>query len=113
TLPWRGAGARHIRRRAESHGRIAVVAVALLADLQHELAVHGELEELSVFLAVAGEPNEIVAVDENPVLALRPLKAVPGTAPVAEQIAGLGQYQHRRGDAALGFRRILLSRALA
>src|SRR5215472_15940099 len=68
---------RNVRRRAESRGRIAVVALALLADLQHELAVHGELEELPVLLAVAGEPDEIVAVDKNPVLALRPLKAFP------------------------------------
>jgi hypothetical protein len=35
---------RNVRRRAESRGRVAVVAFALLANLQHELAVHGELE---------------------------------------------------------------------
>jgi len=86
----------------------------LLADLQHELAVHGEFEELSVVLAVAGEPYEIVVIDENSMLALRPLEALPGAAPVAEQIAGLIEYQHRRrGDAALGFGWVLLGRALA
>jgi hypothetical protein len=63
---------RDVRRRAETHGRIAVVALSLLADLQHELAVHGEFEELSVLLAVAGEPYEIVVVDENSMFALRP-----------------------------------------
>jgi hypothetical protein len=59
---------RDVRRRAEARGRIAVVALSL----QHELTVHGELEELPVLLAVAGEPDEIVAVDENPVLTLWP-----------------------------------------
>src|SRR6516165_3170244 len=104
----------NLRWRAESRGRIAVVALALPADLQHELALYGELEELAVLLAVAGEPDEIVAVDENPVLALRPLKALAGAAPVAEQIAGLVEYQHRRrGNAALGFGWVLLGRTLA
>ena len=71
----RGDIDRDIGRRAEPLGRIAVVALALLADLQHELAVHGELEQLAVLLAVAGEPDEIVVVDEDAVLALRPLVA--------------------------------------
>jgi hypothetical protein len=44
---------------------------------------------LSVVLAIAGEPDEIVVVDENPMLALRPLKALGGAAPVAEEVAGL------------------------
>ena len=74
----RGNIHRDIGRRAEPLGGIAVVALALLADLQHELAVHGELEELAVLLAVAGEPDEIVVVDEDAVLALGPFVAAPG-----------------------------------
>src|SRR5262245_14272229 len=71
---------RDVSRRAEPLRRIAVVALTLPADLQHEPAVHGELEKLPVLLAVAGKPNEIVAVDENAVLALGPLIALPATA---------------------------------
>src|SRR4051812_31342008 len=47
----------NVGRGAEPFGRIAVVALALLADLQHELAVYRELEELTVLLAVAGQPD--------------------------------------------------------
>src|SRR5262249_58912737 len=55
-----------------------------------------------------------VVVDENPVFALRPLKALAGAAPVAEQVAGLVQYQHRwRGHAALRFGWVLLGGTLA
>ncbi|HYW61546.1 MAG TPA: hypothetical protein VE909_13545, partial [Xanthobacteraceae bacterium] len=32
----------------------------LLADLQDEFALHGEFEQLSVLLAVAGEPSRSV-----------------------------------------------------
>src|SRR5262249_38499042 len=44
----------------------------------------------------------------------RPLKAIAGAAPAAEQVAGLVEYQHRRrGHAALRFGRVLLGRTLA
>src|SRR5215467_6482309 len=59
--------------RAEPISRVAVAALARLADLQHEFAVHRELEQLAVLAAVAGEPDELIAVDENAVLALGPL----------------------------------------
>src|SRR6516165_722904 len=66
------------------------------------------------FLPLPAKPYEIVVVDENSMLALRPLEAFPGAAPVAEQIAGLVEYQYRRrGNAALGFGWVLLGRALA
>ena len=110
----RGDVHRNVGRRAQPLGRIAVVALPRLADLQDELAVHGELEELAVLLAVAGKPDEIVVVDEDAVLALGPLIALPRSAPVAEQVAGLVEHQHRRsGNAAFRFRRILLGRAFA
>jgi hypothetical protein len=84
----------------------------LLADLQDELAVHGELQQLPVALAVAGEPDEIVVVDEDAVLACGPLIALPRSAPVADQVAGLVEHQHgRSGDTASRFRRVLLRRA--
>ncbi len=104
---------RDIGRRAEPLGRIAVIAGAGLADLQHELAVHCELEELAIRLAVTGEPDEVVVVDENTVLRLRPLIAGAWTAPRAHQVAGLVEHQHRRcRGAASGQGRILLGRAL-
>jgi hypothetical protein len=55
---------RDVGGRAKPLGRIAVVALALLADLQDELAVHGEFEQLPIPLAVAGEPDEVV-VESN------------------------------------------------
>src|SRR5262249_48372641 len=67
---------RDIGWRAEPLGRIAVIAGAGLADLEHKLAIHRELEKLAIRLAVAGEPDEIVVVDEDTVLRLWPLIAV-------------------------------------
>src|SRR6185503_619986 len=110
----RGDVHRNVGRRPQSLGRIAVVALARLADLQDELALHGELEELSVLLAVAGKPDEIIGVDEDAVLALGPLIALPRSAPVTEQVAGLVEYEHRRrGNTASRFRRILFGRTFA
>ena len=65
---------RDVGRRAQALGRVAVVAARLLSDLQHELGLHRELEELAVGLAVSGEPDEVVGVDVDPVLALGPLE---------------------------------------
>src|SRR5262245_55542053 len=75
-----------VRRRAEAGCGIAVVTFPLLADLQHEFAVHRELEELPILLAIAGKPDEVGVVDEDAVLVLRPLKAGAQAAPVADQI---------------------------
>ncbi len=105
---------RNVGRRAEMIGRIAVRTGDRLADLQHEPAVHGELEDLAVVLVVAGEPDEIVVVDVDAVLALRPIVTGPRPAPVADEIPRGVEHQHgRRRSAALGLRRILLGRALA
>jgi hypothetical protein len=69
---------------------------------------------LSVLLAVAGEPDEVVVVDENAVLALGPFVARTGTAPMADEVAGLVENEYRRrGDAALRFGRVLLGGTLA
>src|SRR5262249_59681164 len=93
-----------VRRRAEGGCGIVVVTFPLLADLQHEFAVHRELEELPILLAIAGKPDEVGVVDEDAVLVLRPLKAGAQAAPVADHITCLVEYQDwRRPDAALGF----------
>ena len=74
--------------------------LAGLADLQHELAVHGELEELAILLAIAGEPDEIIVVDVDAVLDFRPLVALAGAAPALEQVAGLTSNTRTGGAAA-------------
>src|SRR5215470_5177311 len=66
---------RDIGRRAKPFGRIAIIASARLADLQHKLTVHGELEKLAIRLAAAGKPDKVVVVYEDTVLRLRPLIA--------------------------------------
>ena len=105
---------RDIGRRAQPLGRVAVGLVDRLADLQHEFAVHGELEQLAVGLVVAGEPDEIIVVDIDAVLALGPIVALARTAPMADEIAGLIEDEHRRRrHATLGLRRILLGGAIA
>jgi hypothetical protein len=86
----------------------------LLADLQDELAVHCELEELAVDLVVACEPDEVVVVDEDAMLAFGPLIALAGAAPMANQVAGLVKDEdRRRSDAAFAGRWVLLGGALA
>ena len=110
----RGDIDRDVGRRAEPVGRVAVVAGAGLPICSTNLPSMRELEQLTVLLAVAGEPDEIIVVDEDAVLALRPLVAGARAAPVAQQIAGLVEHQHRRrGDAALCLRRVLLGGAFA
>ena len=103
-----------IGRRAEPLRRVAVMPLAGLADLHHELAVHGEFQELAVGLAVAGKPDIIIGVDIDAVLAFRPLVARSGAAPGAHQIAGLVEDENRRrGNAALGLGRIVFGGTLA
>src|SRR5436190_15497346 len=99
----------NVCRRAKPLGRIAVVSLPLLPDLQDKLAVHREFEQLPVLLAIAGEPDEVVVVDENTMLALGPFIARTWTAPVTNEVAGLVEDEHRRRrDAALRFGRVLL-----
>src|SRR5215831_3464492 len=100
---------RDIGWRAEPLGRIAVVAGAGFADLEHELAIHREFKQLAIRLTAAGEPDEIVVVDENTMLRLRPFIAGTRTAPRTHEVAGLVKYEHGwRRDAAPGRTRILL-----
>src|SRR5262249_32878790 len=64
------------RRTAQMRGVATVGLHAALADLQQKLAVLGEFQDLSVAVAVARQPDIILVVDSNAVL------AAPGT-PVA------------------------------
>ena len=49
-----------------------------LADLHHELAVAGELQDEAVVLVIAAEPDEVLLIDADAVLLLGPVVALPG-----------------------------------
>ena len=66
---------RDVGRRAEPFGGIAIVAVTLLTDLQDKLAIYCELEELAILLAVTGEPDKIIVINEDTVFAFRDNRA--------------------------------------
>src|SRR5262249_37429300 len=94
---------------AEPVGRVRAGCGTGLADLLQEFTVWREFKDLVVVLVVAGEPDIAVFVDENAVLILWPVETFARSAPGSEQIAGLVEFEHRRGcSAALGRRRVLL-----
>ena len=66
-------------------GVVAALRLAGAADLQDEAAVERELQDLVVLRPVAGEPDEVLGVDVDAVLGLRPLVAGAGAAPVAQR----------------------------
>src|SRR4029077_6375327 len=100
---------RYVGRRAEPLGGIAIITFTLPADLQGKLAIHGELEELAILLAVTGEPDKIIVINEDTVLAFRPLITRPSTAPMPDKIARLIEHKDGgSGDTAFGLRRVLL-----
>src|SRR5882672_7089811 len=102
-----------LRRAAEVLEVVAALVVAVLAHLQQELAVLGELQHLRVLCAVAADPDVALVVDEDAVVRLRPLVARSRAAPVPHQVAGLVEHQHRRrAAAALAGRRIELQALL-
>src|SRR5262245_18250914 len=80
---------RYVGRRAEPLGDIAMATINRPADLQDKPAVHGELEELAILLSVPGEPDKIIVINEDTVLAFRPLIAGSSTAPIPDKIARL------------------------
>src|SRR5207244_13467273 len=56
--------------------RVRIVSTgARLADLQEEAPRASELEDMAVLAAVAGEPHVVLMVDEDAVLAGRPVVA--------------------------------------
>src|SRR5215218_3544123 len=78
-----------------------------LADLQHELAVAGELQDVAVLIAVRREPDEALVVDVDAVLVLRPVVALARAAPGLDEIALGIELEHRGGGlAALRARRV-------
>src|SRR5690606_5038955 len=95
-------------------GVVAAPRGAALADLQQEPAVDREFQYLGVVGAVTGEPDVVVRVDEDAVLALGPFvagaRAAPGTDDVARLIKDDDGW---RRDAALAVRRVLLGAELA
>src|SRR6185436_15285851 len=85
-----------------------LAARTLLADLQDELAVLGELQDVRVWAAVAADPDVPLVVDEDPVVAVGPLVALAGAAPVPQQVARLVELEDRRGARAAQLRGLLL-----
>src|SRR4051794_13065419 len=57
------------------------------ADLQQELAVLGELQDMSVLLTVAADPDIALVVDVDAMVRLRPLVALPRAAPGSDEVA--------------------------
>src|SRR5262249_44422226 len=102
-----------LRHPAEVLQVVAALVVAEAAELEQELAVLGELEDMRVLLAVAADPDVALVVDEDAVVRLGPLVALPWPAPVPQQIARLVELEHRRrAAAAFAGRRIDLGAAL-
>ena len=76
-----------------------------MADLQQELAVLRELQDLRVLGVVAANPDVALVVDGDAVIRQRPLVALARAAPVADEVAGLIELEHRRrGHAAVAAR---------
>ena len=97
-----------VGRLAELGGVVVALARTGLADLHHELAVAGELQDEAVVLVVAAEPDEAL-VDRRgcraPAWASRsPARPAPGLHHVA---LGIELDHRRRRHAALRARRLL------
>src|SRR5262249_38903500 len=83
---------------------LVALALALAADLHHELAVAGELHQMMVGAAVAAEPDEALGIGVDAVLGLRPVIALPRPAPALDEVAGLVERENgRRGFVLLIF----------
>src|SRR5262249_59094950 len=67
-----------------------------LADLQHELSVLGELQHMTVVVAVPPDPDEALVIDIDAMLVLEPVIAFPGATPASEKVAVLVEFHHRR-----------------
>ena len=75
-----------------------------LAVLGDELAVLGELHDVRVARAVAADPHHAGVVDEDAVVRVGPVVALPGATPALDQVAGLveGEHAGRAGAAVAG-----------
>src|SRR5262245_51685886 len=93
---------------AELRVRVRAAVRAGLADLHQKLALSRELQDLMIFLAVACRPDVADAVHEHAVLALRPVIALAGPAPRAQQVSiGIEFHDWRRRLTAFRGRRAL------
>jgi hypothetical protein len=61
---------------------------------------------------VAADPDVPFVIDEDAVIAVRPLVSLTRTAPVPEEIAGLIEFEHRRSARAAQLRGFLLDALL-
>jgi hypothetical protein len=75
---------------------VAAATRAMLADLEQELARRRELEQIGVLVAVAADPDVVLAVDVDAVLDVRPVVALAGSAPRLEKVAVEIELQDRR-----------------
>src|SRR5262245_30176051 len=85
-----------VRRLIDVLGVLVALALALAADLHHELPIPAELDQVMVGLAVAAEPNKPFGIGVDAVLDLRPVVALPRPAPGLDKVSGLIELQHRR-----------------
>ena len=98
----------HVGGAAKLAGGIRAARRAGLADLLQEFSLRRKFQNLMVFLIIAGEPYIARPIDEDAVLALRPVVALARSSPGGQEISLGIKLQHRwRGLAAFGCRRIL------
>jgi hypothetical protein len=83
--------AAHVRRVC------APLAHPCLAKLPEELSLSGEGQKLMILAAVAGQPHDVLVIDEHTVLGLRPFVARTWTSPRVDECACLIELEYRRG----------------
>ena len=79
---------------------IAAGALAVMTDLQQKFPSLGELQNLRVSIAVAGDPNIVFGIDKDPMLVIRPFIVLSagglGPTPGLNHVARLIEFDHRR-----------------
>ena len=68
-------------------GRARVTAGVGFPELFDELSVAREFQDVGVAPAVAADPNVVHRIDGDPMIRLRPVVALAGTAPVVDEVA--------------------------
>src|SRR3954467_30214 len=91
-----------MRRPTELRATVGALRLTGTSDLHEEFAVRGELEDLVVFVAVAGNPDVAFRVDVDAMFALRPLPAA--SRPAAQVVPGGIELGHRRQRLAAAMR---------
>ena len=67
----------------------------MVADLQKELPIPGELQNVRVLPSVPGDPDVFFVIDKNPVLEVGPFVAGTRAAPSLNDIPGLIEFEDR------------------